>query len=313
LTLEQQLPVGFLVRASYQGSQSWHLPDTRDINSAIYIPGTNPDGSPKSTSNNLNQRRPFYLAGVGYGGPIFVNESASTANYNALSISAEKRMTGSLSLLGGYRWSKCMDEGSLASAGHQDVSDSRNRLLDYGLCNSDAASQLKLSTVYHLPSLRSWGFAGRTFLGGWSMSGILNWHDGFPLSVGGSIDSNLDGYGGDRAAVVGNSSLPGDRSEAAKIQKWFNTAAFQNPAIGFPASSGRGIFRGPGTFNLDYSLMKMFPIKETRKIEFRAEFFNIFNHTNFNNPSTSLGSAQFGQIQSAADPRIIQGALKFIF
>jgi len=59
--------------------------------------------------------------------------------------------------------------------------------------------------------------------------------------------------------------------------------------------------------------MKMFPIKETRKIEFRAEFFNLFNHTNFNNPSTSLGSEQFGRLQSASDPRIIQAALKFIF
>jgi hypothetical protein len=317
-TVERQLPMGLLVRASYQGSQSWHLPDTRDINSAIYIPGTNPDGSPKSTSNNLAQRRPYYMNGTGYGGPIFVNESTMTANYNALSISVEKRMTGNFSLLGGYRWSKCLDEGSLASEGHQDVSDSRNRMLDYGLCNSDVASQLKLTGVYHLPSMQSLGIAGRAILGGWNMSGIMVWHDGFPLSVSGSIDSNLDGYSGDRALVVGNPSLPGGRSEVAKIHEWFNIAAFQNPPIGFPASSGRGILRGPGTFNLDYSLMKMFPVghgptRENQKIELRAEFFNVFNHTNFSNPSTSSGSAQFGQITSAADPRIIQGALKFIF
>ena len=122
----------------------------------------------------------------------------------------------------------------------------------------------------------------------------------------------------DRAAVVGNPNLPGGRSEAAKLQEWFNTSAFQNPPVGSPASSPRDFLRAPGFFNLNYALVKSFPIrygplKETQKIDFRAEFFNVFNHPNFGAPDTSIGDLQFGQILSARDPRIMQFALKYIF
>ncbi len=314
LTIEQQLGKGILLRASYSASQSWHIPDTRDINSAIYIPGNNTDGTPKSTGDNVAQRRPLNP----YYGSIALAESAETASYNALAISVEKRMTGNLSLLGGYRWAKCLDEGALISTGSQEFSDSRNRMLDRGLCNSDIASQIKMAVVYKTPSLRSRGFAVRNILGGWTMSGIWQWRDGFPFSVQGNVDSNLDGYGGDRAALVGNPVLSGSRSTAAKLNEWFNTAAFVNSPVGVGPGSARNRLRGPGYFNLDYSLIKSFPIpygplKETQKLDFRAEFFNIFNHPSFGAPYTGLGSAQFGQIWSAGSPRILQFALKYIF
>ena len=90
------------------------------------------------------------------------------------------------------------------------------------------------------------------------------------------------------------------------------------PAIGTYGNSPRDLLRGPGFFNLDYSLIKSFrihygPLKETQKIDFRAEFFNIFNHPNFNNPSGGSSSSQFGQITGAGSPRVIQFALKYIF
>jgi hypothetical protein len=315
LTIERQLGQGFLLRLGYEASQSWHMPGTRDINSAIFIPGTNPDGTPKSTSSNTSQRRPWYPY---YGGPVMMNESAKTSNYNALVVSVEKRMTGNLSVLGGYRWAKCLDESTLVTVSAQENMDSRNRMLDYGLCLADIGSQMKMAVVYNLPSLRSWGFAGRNTLGGWTMSGIWNWRDSFPYTITGSIDANLDGYSGDRANLVGNPNLPGGRSEAAKLQQWFNTAAFQNAAVGTDGNSARNLLRSPGYFNLDYSLIKSFPIrygplKETQKIDFRAEFFNIFNHPNFLFPTSSTSSLQYGQVLSARDPRIIQFALKYIF
>jgi hypothetical protein len=172
--------------------------------------------------------------------------------------------------------------------------------------------------LLRIPSLESWGFAGRYILGGWTTSGILNTNTGVPYGIAGSIDSNLDGYSGDRAKVIGNPNLPGGRSEAAKVNEWFNTAAFQNPPIGSPAASNRSLLRGPGYFDLDYSLLKVFPIpygplREEQKLEFRAEFFNVLNNTSFNNPDSSLGSAQFGQVTSAGSPRILQFALKYIF
>jgi len=314
LTIERQLGQGFLLRTSYEGSESWHMYGSRDMNSAVYIPGTNADGSAKSTASNLAQRRPWYP----YYGTVIVDESTSTSSFNALAISVEKRMTGSLSLLSGYRWAKCLDVATAASFSSEEYLDSRNKRLDRGRCNSDLASQLKMAVVYRLPSLQSWGFAGRNILGGWTMSGIWQWRDGFPFSVTSGKDANLDGTNNDRADLVGNPIPAGGRSRAAQVQAWFNTAAFQSAATGTPGNSPRNFLRAPGYFNLDYSLIKSFPIpygrlKETQKIDFRAEFFNIFNHPNFNAPNTTFTSLQFGQLQSARDPRILQFALKYIF
>jgi hypothetical protein len=178
---------------------------------------------------------------------------------------------------------------------------------------------LKMSVIYRLPSMQSWGFAGRNILGGWAMSGIWNWRSGFPFSVYSNINSNLDGDLTARADIIGNPKLPGNRPLAAKLDEWFNAAAFQNPPWGANGNSARDLLSGPGFFNLDYSLIKSFPIrqgpfKETQKVDFRAEFFNIFNHPNFNLPSGSWSfNPLYPQITSAASPRIIQFALKYIF
>jgi hypothetical protein len=317
LTIEHQLGQGFLLRAGYEASQSWHMFDGIDVNPQVYIPGTNPDGTPKSTPGNISERRPWYPY---YGGSVIKDESTATDNYQAMVISVEKRMTGNLSLLSGYRWGKCLNETSLAVFATSEYSNPRNKMLDYGLCNSDIGSQFKTAAVYRLPSLHSWGFAGRNILGGWTMSGIWNWRDGFPYSVtgGGAGYVNDGGDFSNRADLVGDPNLPGGRSRAAKVAEYFNTAAFVSRAVGMDGTTARNFMRGPGYFNLDYSLIKSFPIpygprKETQKIDFRAEAFNIFNNTNFNAPNASRSSLQFGQLQSALDPRIIQFALKFIF
>jgi hypothetical protein len=303
------LPKDFMLRASYQGSQSWHMYDTRDMNSAVYGTG--------ATANNISQRRPWYAGG--YGGAVYLNESANTSSFNALVVSVEKRMTGDLSLLGGYRWAKCLDvAGSQTTFSANEFTDPTNRMFDRGLCNSDISSQGKLALVYHLPALKSQGFVVRNVFGGWTMSGIWQWRNGFPFSVVASTDTNVDGAS-NRADLVGDPYLPGGRSRAEKVQQWFNPAAFQNGAAGTLGTSPRNFLRGPGYFDLDYSLIKSFPIrygplKETQKIDFRAEFFNIFNHTNFNNPVSGLADpVHMGQIQSARDPRIIQFALKYVF
>ena len=190
--------------------------------------------------------------------------------------------------------------------------------LDRGPCDSDIASQLKMAVVYRLPILNSWGFVGRNVLGGWTMSGILTWNDGYPYSVNGDVDSGLTGTENERADMIGKPSLGTGRSEAAKLNEWFNISSFQNAATGTFGNSPRDFLRGPGFSNLDYSLIRSFrihhgPLKETQKIDFRAEFFNLFNHPNFGMPNTGIGSPQLGQILTANSPRILQFALKYIF
>jgi hypothetical protein len=309
LTLERQLGKGVLIRTGYEGSESYHMFDSRDINAAVYIPG-------QSTLDNTPQRRPWY---PDYGGTVIADESKITSSYNALAISTEKRMTGNFSFLGGYRWAKCLDVGgSTSTFAFNEFTDANNIRLDRGLCNSDVASQFKMSAVWRTSAIQSLGFVGRHIVSGWTMSGIWVNHDGFPFSILANTDANLDGTYNDRASIVGSPNLPGNRSQAQKLQQWFNPAAFQNPADGSNGTAPRNFLRGPGYANLDFSIIRSFalpfgPMSETQKIDFRAEFFNALNHPNFCNPDNAVGSLQFGAIDCASDPRILQFTLKYSF
>ena len=97
------------------------------------------------------------------------------------------------------------------------------------------------------------------------------------------------------------------------MQDWFNTAAFAAPAAGYFGNAAPGSIQGPGTVDFDMAFYKDFRIRERHTIEFRAELFNIFNHTNFSGVSTSFGTGNFGQITSALDPRIAEFALRYQF
>jgi hypothetical protein len=310
LTLERQLGKGVLIRTGYEASESYHMFDSRDRNAAIFIPG-------QSTVDNTAQRRPWY---PDYGGSVIVNESRITSSYNALEVSAEKRMTGNFSFLGGYRWAKCLDiGGSTSTFAFNEFTDANNIGLDRGLCNSDVASQFKMSAVWKTPTIAGLGFVGRHVIGGWTLSGIWVNRDGFPFSVLASTDVNLDGTYYDRASLTGTPSLSSNRSQAAKLAQWFNTAAFQDPQNGSNGTAPRNFLRGPGYANLDFSLAKSFglpwgPLRDSQKIDVRAEFFNALNHPNFCNPNNAVGSGdQFGRIDCASDPRILQFTLKYSF
>lgn len=299
VTLEQQFGMGILLRTGYEASASYHMFDSRDINAATDLV------------------RP--MTGGGYGGTVIVDESMATSHYNALVISAEKRMTGGWSLLGGYRWAKCMDlAGSNASFAFNEFTDAKRPWLDRGICNSDLNQQFKVASVWRVPAISALGFTGRHILGGWTMSGIFTRHGGFPFSVNASGDANQDGTVNDRANLIGNPLLPGGRSISQKLQEWFNTAAFQTP-VNSDGNTSRNFLRGPGFVNLDYALIKSIaiphgPLAEKQKIDFRAEAFNLLNHPNFANPDSAMGDGiLFGTITSAQSPRILQFALKYIF
>ncbi len=97
------------------------------------------------------------------------------------------------------------------------------------------------------------------------------------------------------------------------VAKWFNTAAFAAPAAGFFGNAGTGIIRGPGIVNFDMALYKTFLVTEHHAFEFRAEVFNVFNHTNFSAVQTSFGANNFGQVTAARDPRIVEAVLRYTF
>ena len=96
-------------------------------------------------------------------------------------------------------------------------------------------------------------------------------------------------------------------------REWFNTAAFSAPLAGYFGNAGPGTIQGPGTINFDVALYKSFAVSEHHAIEFRAEFFNVLNHTNFSGVQTAFGSANFGYVTAARDPRIVEAVLRYTF
>ncbi|MBA3568696.1 MAG: hypothetical protein H0W28_05020 [Pyrinomonadaceae bacterium] len=227
-------------------------------------------------------------------------------------------------MLASYTWSKSIDDASnfFPSAGDPNYpQNSYDLRSERGRSNFDVAHRLSVSYVYDLPFGK-----GRTYLGddgawsklltGWQTSGIVTLQTGRPFTV--ALLRELDnsgtgisalGFGAnDRPNVAGDPSL-GQRSP----ERWFNTAAFTFPPRGSFGNAGRNILDGPGYHNVNASLVKNTALSETMNLQFRAEFFNLFNHPNFNLPDNFLGSPSFGQVTSAREPRHIQFGVKLLF
>ena len=172
-----------------------------------------------------------------------------------------------------------------------------------------------ISYVWELPRLEQQNPVVRAIFGNWQNNGIIRLQSGEFASVGSSFGNSLTGIGQDRADAVGTPKLSSDRPRGEAIREWFNTSAFVRNPEGTFGTSGRNIIETPGFANVDFSLFKNIPIRESVRLQFRSEFFNIFNRVNFNRPNTNVDSGAFGRITSARGPRIIQFqfALKLIF
>jgi len=164
--------------------------------------------------------------------------------------------------------------------------------------------------------LRLAGFANKQ-LNGWEVNSIVTWQSGFPFTVASGIDNSLTGVGSDRADFIGSGSaqLSDSRPLGEAILHWFDSSKFTKNAIGTFGNSGRNILRGPRFFNTDFGLVKGTSIHERMRLQFRAEFFNLFNNVNFMLPNANMSSAQVGQITSviADSERIVRFGLELSF
>ncbi len=301
LTVEQALPGAIVLRTTYQGSAGRRLFHAAELNPAIFGPG--------ATVANTDRRRPrpeytqITFAGT-YG----------RSNYHGLVVSMERRFTRGLSFLAGYSWQKSLDIASnTAFEGNNNARPYGQIDEDYGLSNFDRRGRLTASFNYVLPYQGS-GVAG-VILGGWQTNGIVSLQTGNPLTVLNGADISLTGIGQDRVDIIGDPVLSGDRPRGEQILRWFNTAAFREPQPGTFGTVGRNTLFGPGQAVVDFSVFKNFvmPFAESHRLEFRAEFFNLFNRVNLGNPNTSRINALFGRITTAGDPRIIQLGLRYSF
>ena len=308
-TVERQLRWSSLIRTAYEGHAANRLPGGIEGNSAVY----NPALSAAANRTGVNSRRPM---GQYYQG-LILGKNIGTSAFNALNVSVEKRMSQGLTFLAGYRWSKCLNNVNENAATYTAYAYiSTNPRFDRGFCTYNVPQQFRFSYVWLIPAPRSG--LGSHVIGGWQTNGLLTVRSGLPFTVNSGIDNSLSGIGLDRADIIGEPSLSGDRPKAQKVQQWFNTQAFVANALGTFGTSSRNMLRGPNFANIDFSIGRNFPVSkgpngESKQFQFRAEFFNLFNRANFNNPTASTTSSSFGRILSAGDAQIVQLGLKFIY
>jgi len=267
---------------------------------------------------------------------IFAEDTIAKSNYNSLQVSLEKRFSHGLQMQFAYTWSKSFDLAS-SFEGELNPLDFNST---YSLSQFDARHRVVLSYFYELPIRKYSGFAGK-ILNGWDISGIYTYQTGFPIRISSQADNELM-----------NSfffELPGQPDQLSAFHKvdpkkdatgygtgyWFNPDSFTDNAsddtqplcsdikvfncfqpslFGRIGNAKRTICCGPPINNLDFALHKVTPFTERVNMEFRAELFNVFNHTQFTNPDgDATDGSDFGRIKRVRDPRLVQFALKFHF
>ena len=235
----------------------------------------------------------------------------SNSNYNALEVTVERR-AGDITFLAAYTYSKAIDD----SSGFGDWVNFTNFRLSRSLSSFDLTHNFVVSYNWALPFKRIFGHAPTRLVNGWNIVGITRATTGLPITLSeGGLDISLVGSPNtDTPNIVGpvktqDAHNPGPNGP----NTYFLPDAFAAQPLGTFGDANRRFFHGPGIFNTDFALLKSTAITEKTAVEFRAEFFNIFNHTQFLNPSGNFSSSLFGVVTSARDPRIGQMSLKFVF
>ncbi len=314
LGMQQALGARAVLSVSYVGSQARHqndylqtnLPPMADLPTLLANKGA-----------GLNQEVQY----LGFGG-IRMAENEANAHYNALQIDVHGQVTRELQLQTGYTYSKAVDATTSNGSGG-DLNNVTNPYAgwryDSGPGLYDRNNVLFFNFVYDIPLFKNGSRLLKATLGGWALSGIITAESGAPLNMGvnsTNISSVLSNTG-DRPDVNGAISYP------KTVAQWFNPSVFSAPlCLTGPdcyGNLGHNAVRGPGRDNWNMSLLKNFAITERFRLQFRADAFNMWNHTQFkgdyNNGgiSTNVGASNFGAITNAFDGRQFQLALKLLF
>ena len=313
LSIEHQFAGDWVARAAYVGSHSSHLAEAIELNPAVYIPGS---------KLSTDQRRVFQ-------GFQFVSLASMAGNsaYNSLQLGLEKRFAHGFTVLSNYTFSKSLDNLPFA-AGAGGPADGNSyaypwyykdaNRLDRGSSDFDIRHRFVTSYVWQLPALANTSRLMRGVVGGWQLSGLLQLQSGNPMTVVAGKDQSQTGLGRDRAVIAGSPYGPGACKNTAPCVDYINPNSFALPALGEFGNVGKGSLRAPGQATWDVGLFKNIPIHENLRLQFRAEFFNVFNRVNYKAPDqtnqiNTVSSAGFGSIRAANDPRIGQLALKIFF
>ena len=281
------------------------------------IPRSSSLGDPTITVAQLQKPYPQYTTVSLY------RNNVGTSIYHGVYAKLEQRSARGLSYLVSYTRSKLVDDASsvfdasilTGPVANVPVADSFNRALERDYSSGDIPHVFVASGVWELP----WG-SGRAhrpsrivgaIVNDWTLSGVVTMQSGVPLAIAQTTNNNaFAGFGMQRPNMIGEPELPANERSSSR---WFNTAAFVAAPAFTLGSSSRNPVRGPGYRNLDVALLRRLPIGGSRSLELRIEVFNATNTPPLGAPNTTVGTAAFGTITAAGDPRVLQLALKFVF
>lgn len=305
--VQRELVSNLLLDVGYVRTLTEHMTNSVVGNQALPGPGA------------LGPRRPLYSVNPVLG-DIDYRTNWGMAKYNAMQVKVTKRYSRGLTGALAWTWSHNMGQtnGPGSSTRPQN---SLCYVCEWGTLPEDRRHMVVINHVYELPFGTGRQYVNKGIasylIGDWDVSGIWTMYTGmhFGPSEATSVSNVLTGASvnvspTERPNLNGTPNLPSDQRT---ITHWFNTAAFSIPAQYAWGTAGPGILVGPGYFNFDLGIHRNFPIKERIKLTYRAEMFNTFNHTNFNNPSATIGSSSAGVISSTNPARIMQMALKVMF
>jgi Carboxypeptidase regulatory-like domain/TonB dependent receptor len=348
LNLQFAVSPRWVLEVGYVGARGTHLVGQHVINQPRLASLANPvncgyDGNSAdcittNTVANASQRVP--ILGEAPGGITAVSMDG-VSWYNGLQTTIRKQLSHGLTFQAAYTYSKAENDatGSLPTI-HYGVGNGSNiRQANWGPADWDRTHRVIVSYIYDFPTPGNWNGITRKLLDGWSASGITTAQTGLPMTLTDPIGGSIYGFALTSSALV----CPGytvsriktsGGNDQARLNDWFNGAALADtpnsscgpfpvsPAAGDGAATGYGNLgrnqvRGPGQFNWDFSLAKQTRVgglRESAELVFRAEFYNAFNHPQFANPGTTVGSPSLGVISgTTVAPRLIQFGLKYMF
>lgn len=339
LNIQHSFSSDLLLEVGYVGTKGTKLPRFIEGNPAIYMPGFDESGQPLSTSGNADQRRLYSGCTLADSPGSCIYSSTgliagiANSSYNALEASLRKRFSHGMAFLVSYTFSKSIDDassfnmtGSAAKpvAGENDLAQNPFNLgAERGRSLFDSRQRLVLSYQWAIPLWQRPHGWYQQALGGWQVNGIATLMTGTPFTVFDSTDVSQQGGAPEITGFSANrpNLVPGQNPNAGPktTTAWLNRSAFQqitpdptSPVQQF-GTAGRNIAEGPGFADWDFSVFKNIPVTEGKEFQFRAEFFNFLNHTNFRLPDSDISSPTFNHILAAETPRLIQLALKFQF
>jgi len=332
LSIERQLAANTVLSANYVGAQGHRLlvmveanPGDPTLCLSLSQEQAVAPGSP--TCGPFAEGAVFTTASGqvirGTRGPLGPNFGSDTnqattgqSNYNALELSL-RHVSGRLQLAAGYTFSKSFDNSSNLGEEVNPI----NPSLSYALSSFDLRHNFVISYNYQLPLEHLFRAANR-WTEGWEISGITHVSSGLPVSLVSYGDNSLLGTepnGINNYSVDEPDFTPGSLAQNQNPrngQPYFNVSLFSQNALGTPGTAKRRFFYGPGLDNYDMALLKNLRLRESTSLQFRAEAFNVFNHTQFFGPQAvdgNIDSSTFGHIISAAPPRLMQLSAKFFF